>query len=489
MNEHGEWFERIFEGLPDAVILTGQDQRIALVNRHAEEIFGYARTELVGQPIDILIPERLRNHHAELAAGFIAAPQARSMGQGREILGVRKDGAEIPIEIGLNSLETPAGIFAVASIIDISERRRAEEAQQQMAALVESAEDAILTKNLWGIVRSWNPGAERLLGYRADEIVGRPITLLIPDDRQSEETVILDSIRSGRRVAHFETVRRCKDGTLIDVSLTVSPVLDRYGAIVGASKIMRDISPRKRAENELRRSNAELARTNRELDDFVYTASHDLRAPLTGVSSLAQWILEDDASLSAASRERLGLIRGRIERMKRLLDDIRDYARAGRYSEPMGEALTAAALAAEVASTSYSRPGFSIECDPSLESVMVSRIPLEQVLHNLIGNAIKHHDRASGTVTVSVREGVAYHRFFIADDGPGIPTAYRETVFEMFKTLQPRDAVEGSGMGLALVKKIVGRMGGECGIEAAGARGAVLWFDWPRYDRSLRGVQ
>lgn len=488
MDWQGEWFERIFESLPDAVLLTGRGQRIALVNRHAEALFGYARAELIGQPLEILIPERLRGNHAELAARYSAAPEARPMGKGRELFGLRKDGGEIPIEIGLNSLQTPAGVFTVASIIDITDRRRAEESEQHMTALVSSAQDAILTKNLRGIVRSWNAGAERLLGYRADEIVGRPITLLIPEDRQSEEVVILDTIRSGQRVAHFETIRRRKDGTLVDVSLTVSPILDRYGAIVGASKIMRDISRRKRAEDELRRSNVALEQTNRELDDFVYTASHDLRAPLTGISSLAQWVLEDDASLSAASRERLTLIRGRIERMKRLLDDIRDYARAGRYAEPMGEAMTAAALTAEIASTSYSRPGFSIRCDPSLESVTVMRTPLQQVLHNLIGNAIKHHDRASGLIEVSVREGGSHHRFFVSDDGPGIPAEYRQSVFEMFKTLQPRDVVEGSGMGLTLVKKIVGRMGGQCGIDAAAGRGAVFWFDWPRNERTLRGV-
>jgi PAS domain S-box-containing protein len=489
MDVQGVWVERIFEALPHAVILADNDQRIALVNRRAEELFGYARSELVGQPLEILLPDRVRGHHAALAAGYIAAPQARPMGKGLDLFGVRKDGVEIPVEIGLSNLQTPEGAFTVASVIDITDRLRAEASQQQMLALVESADDAILSKTLHGVILSWNPGAERLLGYRADEIIGQPITLLIPDDRQSEEVVILDRIRSGRRVAHFETVRRRKGGALIDVSLTVSPILDRHGTIVAASKIMRDISRRKRAEEELRRSNTELEQSNRELDDFVYIASHDLRAPLTGISSLAQWVLEDDTSLCAASRERLTLLRGRIERMKRLLDDIRDYARVGRDSQPMGEAMTAAALMAEVASTSYSRAGFSIKCDESLARVTVTRAPLQQVLHNLLGNAIKHHDREVGVVEVSVREGGSYHRFFVADDGPGIPAEYRQSVFEMFKTLQPRDVVEGSGMGLALVKKIVGKMGGQCGIEATTGRGAVLWFDWPHYERPAGGAR
>lgn len=363
---------------------------------------------------------------------------------------------------------------------DITDRKRAEEVQQSMAALVESAEDAILTKGLDGIVRSWNPGAERLLGYRADEIIGQPITRLLPSDRQDEESMILDQLRKGERVSHFETVRRKRDGSLVDVSLTISPMFDHSGIVVGASKIMRDISERKRAENELRRINEDLARKNQDLDDFVYTASHDLRAPLTGVGTVAQWILDDDGAISAESRARLVLIQGRIERMKRLLNDIRDYARAGELAEQSGTPLTAAVLVAEVAATSYVPAGFSVRCDPSLDEVHVNRVPLGQVLHNLLNNAIKHHDRERGIVTVSVESDGPRLRFSVIDDGPGIPQVYREAVFEMFKTLKPRDEVEGSGMGLALVRKIVGRLGGKCGIEELVGRGAKVWFDWPR---------
>src|ERR1700734_2754443 len=212
MDVQGVWVERIFEALPHAVILAANDQRIAIVNRGPEELFGYARSELVGRPLEILLPERVGGHHAALAAGYIAAPQARPMGKGLDLFGLRKDGAEIPVEIGLSNLQTPEGAFTMASVIDITDRLRAEASQQHMAALVESANDAILSKTLDGIVRSWNPGAEKLLGYRADEIIGQPITLLIPEDRQSEEVMILDRIRSGQRLAHLETVRRRKDG-------------------------------------------------------------------------------------------------------------------------------------------------------------------------------------------------------------------------------------------------------------------------------------
>jgi PAS domain S-box-containing protein len=482
------WFELIVEGVPDALLMADRDRRIAMVNRNTEALFGYSRAELLGQSIEMLVPERLRDRHIHHVMNFLADPMARPMGGNRELLGRRRDGSEVSIEIGLNPIETPGGLFTLASIIDITERRHAEDVRQQMAALVESADDAILSKTLDGVIRSWNPGAERLLGYRAEEIVGQPVTRLIPDDRQGESAMILELIGNGQRVENFETIRRRKDGTAVHVSLTISPIRDRAGSIVGASKIMRDITAHKRIQDELRRSNAELEQKNAELDDFVYTASHDLRAPLTGVSTVAQWILDDDRSLTDETRKRLLLIHKRIERMMRLLNDIRDYARTGRFAESPGTALSAAMLVADIADTSHVPAGFSIECDSSLQAVQVYRVPIEQVLRNLINNAIKHHDRRTGVVTVSAGSHDAWHRFSVIDDGPGVPEKYRDTIFEMFATLKPRDEVEGSGIGLALVRKIVGRMGGTCGCEPMGERGMNFWFEWPSFGLPVRGA-
>jgi PAS domain S-box-containing protein len=451
-----------------------------------DQIFGYP-TPLPNWSFGTFLEHVVPEDRPAVDAGFKAALAdqsdwtfgcriRRADGEIRDIMAAgthRKDAAGIAVSIqGL--------------VQDITERKRAEEVQQRITALVEFADDAIVTKGLDGVVRSWNPAAERLLGYRAEEIIGQPVTRLLPEDRQEEETMILDRLRRGERISHFETIRRRKDGSLVQVSLSISPIRDHAGIIVAASKIMRDITERKRAEDELRRSNAELQQRNKELDDFVYTASHDLRAPLTAVSKVAQWILDDDGALTAESRARLALIQGRIERMKLLLNDIRDYTRAGKFSEPSGPPLSASALVADVAATSYVPTGFSIRCDPSLEAVQVSRVPLEQVLHNLIGNAIKHHDRGTGIVTVSVESSGPRLRFSVIDNGPGIPEEYRDVIFEMFKTLKPRDAIEGSGMGLALVRKIVGRMGGKCGIEAAIGRGAKFWFDWPKSGQPVR---
>lgn len=486
---NNDWFELIVEGVPVALLMADQQQRISLVNRNTEALFGYSRSELIGERLEVLVPQRFRGQHATQVSAYLEAPTQRRMGAGRELFGRRKDATEMPIEIGLSPIQTAEGVFTLASIIDITERKRAENVEAQMAALVESADDAIVAKSLDGIIRSWNPGAERLLGYGAEEIVGQPVTRLLPDDRLDEEAMILSRIGQGERVEQFETLRRKSDGSLVEVSLTISPIRDANGAIVGASKIMRDITARKHSEKELRRSNADLAQTNIELDNFVYTASHDLRSPLTGISSIVEWILEDDRALSTESRERLALIVGRIKRMQQLLADIRDYARNDRDAKPLGAPVNAATLVANVAATAHVPPGFSIRSDASLARVLVHRVPLEQLLHNLVSNAIKHHDRPGGTVTISVQEGAQWLCFSVIDDGPGIPEEYRESIFEMFKTLKPRDRVEGSGMGLALVRKIVGRTGGRCGVNAAAGRGSIFWFEWPPLGRPAEGQE
>jgi signal transduction histidine kinase len=311
-------------------------------------------------------------------------------------------------------------------------------------------------------------------------MIGQSVLRLLPDDRQDEESTIIDRIKAGQRVDHFETMRRRRDGSLADVSLTVSPIRDRAGKIVGASKILRDIGDRRSNEDALRQANEKLQQANADLENFVYTASHDLRSPLNGVNSVVQWILDDDQSLSRETRERLGLIHSRIERMRRLLNDIRDYARMGQFEQPAEVPLTAAALVADTVAMSDMRPGFSVRIDPALAEIAVARVPLEQVFHNLINNAIKHHDRSTGTVQISVERGASTLRFSVIDDGPGVPAEYRDEIFDLFKTLKPRDSVEGSGMGLALVRRIVTKMGGHCGVRPAGNRGSDFWFDWPQ---------
>ena len=240
-----------------------------------------------------------------------------------------------------------------------------------------------------------------------------------------------------------------------------------------------DISERKQAEKAIQRYTAELERSNRDLDQFAYSASHDLKAPLRAADQLAQWVMEDSGpSLSEESRRDLELMRKRLARMQHLLDDLLAYSRVGR-TQQHPEVVDTAALVHEVVDLLALPAGFQVTVAP-MPILTTSRAPLAQVFRNLLGNAVKHHHRENGIVSVSAADQGNLVEFVVQDDGPGIAPEFHHQVFQMFQTLKPRDQVEGSGMGLALVKKIVENQGGRITLESAPGKGAAFRFTWPR---------
>ncbi len=250
-------FRLVVEATPSAMVVIRADGLIDMVNAQAEQVFGYPRSELVGKPVEMLVPERFRGHHPGLWHAFLDDLHARPMGAGRDLYGLKKCGSEFPIEIGLSSIETDEGIMVLSAIVDITERKQKQMQAAYLAVIVESSDDAIIGKDLTGTIRSWNRGAEAMFGYQANEMIGQSIRLLLSPDRLDEENLILDKIKVGEHTKHYETVRRSKDGTDIPVSLTVSPIRDARGAVVGASKILRNMSERRDAERALALSEAE----------------------------------------------------------------------------------------------------------------------------------------------------------------------------------------------------------------------------------------
>ena len=231
---------------------------------------------------------------------------------------------------------------------------------------------------------------------------------------------------------------------------------------------------------ELNNENSQLIKSNQELEQFAYIASHDLKAPLRAVDRLSTWILEDcEDKLDGQSKENLALLKRRVNRMSNLVDGILQYSRAGRVDVNIA-IVDIKALLQEVIDTLNPSQQFTIQYTGNFPSFWTSKIPLSQVFSNLISNSMKHHHLERGVIEIGVREVGEFYEFYVADDGPGIAPEYFETIFQIFQTLRSKDEVESTGVGLSIVKRIVEYHGGEVNVESSEGKGAVFRFTWPK---------
>jgi len=349
-------FRLAVEASPAGALMIDSNGRIVLVNQAAASLFGYERDELIGQSVEVLVAPAAREKHPFFRTDFLSSPTARAMGAGRDLYGVRKDGCEIPVEIGLNPIETEEGVFVLSSIVDITER--------------------------------------------------------------------------------------------------------------------------KRAEDEIREKSMRLERSNRELDEFAHVVSHDLKAPLHGIASLAAWIQEDSAgALPEASRAHFSMLVERVMRMSALIDGILDYSRVG-WVAHSPEWVNVAATVREVVDSLVPRGGVRIDIESELPWVMHDRAQLTQVFQNLIANAIEHMGRPYGAIVVAGADRGEQVEYAVCDDGIGIDPRHHERIFKMFQSL--RSDRKGTGIGLAIVKKIVERWGGRVWVESKPGEGTTFRFTVPK---------
>jgi PAS domain S-box-containing protein len=464
-------FRLSVEAAPNAMIMINRDRLMTLANRKAEELFGYARLELLGQPLEMLVPDRFRADHPARVATFHGDPRARAMGAGRNLFARRKDGGEVPVEIGLNPIETPQGRLTLAVIIDISERRRMEVAHDRLAAIVEFSDDAIISKTLDGVITSWNRGAERLLGYTVDEIVGQSMLKFVPERLAEEEQQLLARIRDNERIDHFETVRRSRDNREIEVSVTLSPLYGPAGEVIGASSILRDITELKRRDVELRRSNAQL-------EQFAYVASHDLQEPLRMVANYTELLAQRyQGRLDERADKYIQYASDGARRMQRLVTDLLAYSRVGSQGKPLVPVACSPVMASvlHVLEAVLQDAEAVVECD-DLPAVLADEGQLGQLFQNLLANAAKFRSERPLKVSVRADQDGAFWRFSFADNGIGMDMQYADRIFQMFQRLHGRGVYAGSGIGLAIAKQIVERHGGGIWVEAELGRGTTFFF-------------
>lgn len=358
---------------------------------------------------------------------------------------------------------------------------------QRLAAIVASSQDPIIGKDLDGIITAWNPAAERLFGYAAGEIVGQSIRTIIPADRQQEEDDVLARIRRGQRVENFETMRLTKDGRLVEVALTISPIKAANGDIVGASKIVHDLTPlRERAielERLVRQRTADLEAANARLEAFAFSVAHDLRAPLRGMHGLSQALLEDYGDrLDETGRDYASRIIQEATSLDVLIQDLLAYGRLAHIELPVTsvdlfEVMDAALHV--VRQEAVDRDAV-IDVDRRLPTVTGNRSVLVQVFTNLLSNAIKfggEHPRIR--VWAEARaNGIAH--VWVEDQGIGIAPEHHDRIFSVFERLHGAEAYPGTGIGLAIVRKGIERLGGRVGVESAEGRGSRFWVELPQ---------
>ena len=460
----------IVESSADAVVATTLDGVITSWNRAAETLFGYSSAEAIHQPIALIVPVERRAQEAAVL---------HQIGRGASIdhfetVCLTKDGRPIDVSLAVSPIRSPTGeITGAAKVIrNISDRLRAEEARGRLAAIVDSSDDAIVSKTLDGIVTSWNRGAERLFGYSAAEAIGQSILLIVPADRHSEEADVLRRIRGGQSVDHFETVRRRKDGTLIEISLTVSPVRDSLGRIIGASKTARDITDQKRVQREIAARLLESQRVNRAKDEFLAMLGHELRNPLGAISSAVR-LLDQFKGPNEAIGRACDVILRQSAHLGRLVDDLLDVGRVVTGKILLDRAAVDLAEVARRTVGTFTAAGKTQAHRLSVETVPVwvyaDSVRFEQVIANLLTNALKYTP-VGGAIRVTVGPEGAHAHLQVEDTGIGIAPGLLPHIFDLFvQGERGLDRAQGGlGIGLTLVQRLVELHDGAVEAHSAG---------------------
>jgi PAS domain S-box-containing protein len=481
-------FRSLLESAPDGVVIAGQNGRIVIVNRQIETLFGYERGDLIGQSVEVLIPERFRESHVAHRAAYQAAPRPRPMGMGLELFGRRKDGSEFPVEVSLSPVRTQDGPLVSVAIRDSTVRREVEMAMRRQAALLDLVPAAVLVRDMMSAILYWNPAAERMYGWTEAEVRGQVSHTLLKTRWPESQAAGDDELATtGTWEGELRHTRR--DGTELVVASRQAVQRDQDGRPAAILEINTDITDRKLADEQLRRLAEDLAHSNRELEQFAYIASHDLQEPLRMVAGYTQLLRRRYAGkLDHDADEFIDFAVDGATRMQALINGLLTYARVGARALEL-QVLDAGQVVDQVVADlgAAIQDSAATVTHDALPTVLADPTQLHQLFQNLIANAIKFRGGSPPTVHVSARLERDEWIFSVRDNGIGIDAPYLERIFTIFQRLHSRSEYPGTGIGLAVCKKVVERLGGRIWVESQPGQGTTFSFTVPVSRRRATG--
>ena len=486
----------------DTIAVLDLNGAISYWNLGAKWLYGWRKSQAIGKNIHKLLQTEWAQPFEVIQKVFFE----KGSWQG-ELVRTKKDGTKITVAsrwtLQYDDRDQPVAILEISN--DISDRKRSEialaQSAQRFRATFEQAAVGMVQATVEGKFLLVNQKLCEILGYSRQELLEKRFQEITWHGDLASELELLRQLLAAE-IENFSLEKRYirKDGELVWANLTVSLLREQDGSQFLMS-VVEDIRDRKQAEESLRLRAQELRWTaqnlaqttnvlrkrNQELDQFAYVVSHDLKAPLRAIANLSSWIEEDlSESMTEDTLHQMNLLRGRVHRMEALIEGLLQYSRVGRIQVP-SEMVKVENLLAEIIDSLAPPSGFEVKVEPGMPTLVTERLLLQQVFSNLISNAIKHNRAESGHVKISVKELDDFYEFSVEDDGPGIDPQYHDKVFVIFQTLEARDKVENTGIGLSLVKKIVEGQGGSISLESAEGEGATFRFTWPKQSISQDG--